>query len=130
MGATAPRLPQELAQGSYFGGRTSEDGTIDWNRDAAAIHNLVRAVAPPYPGAMTTIAGHGARVLRTRVVDPTTPRTLAPALEARDGRLLAHCGGGGTLHVLSLEVDGHVIGAAAFAERFGAAPAALGGARR
>ena len=119
-----------MRRGSYFGGRTPADGTIDWNRDAATIHDLVRAVAPPYPGALTTVGGHGARVLRTRVVDPTTSRTLAPALEARDGRLLAHCGGGGTLHVLSLEVDGDELGAAAFAQRFGAAPAALGGARR
>ncbi len=107
---TAPRLPQDLAQGSYFGGRTPADGTIDWNRDAATIHNLVRAVAPPYPGALTTVGGHGARVLRTRVADPATSRTLAPALEARDGRLLAHCGGGGTLHVLSLEIDGDELG--------------------
>jgi methionyl-tRNA formyltransferase len=127
---TAPRLPQDLARGSYFGGRTPADGTIDWNRDAATIHNLVRAVAPPYPGALTTVGGRGARVLRTRVVDPATPRTLAPALEARDGRLLAHCGGGGTLHVLSLEVDGAEMAPSAFAERFGPAPAVLGGARR
>ena len=126
----APRLPQDLEQGSYFGGRTPEDGAIDWNRDAATIHNLVRAVAPPYPGAFTTVGGHRARVLRTRVADPTTSRTLAPALEARDGRLLAHCDGGGTLHVLSLEVDGDEIGASAFTHAFGAAPAALGGPRR
>jgi methionyl-tRNA formyltransferase len=124
---TAPRLPQDLAQGGYFGGRTPADGTIDWNRDAAAIHNLVRAVAPPYPGAFTTVGRRSARVLRTRVVDPMTPPTLAPALEARDGRLLAHCGGGGTLQVLSLEVDGAELAPAAFAARFGAAPTVLGG---
>ena len=127
---TAPRLPQDLAQGGYFGGRSAADGTIDWNRDAVAIHNLVRAVAPPYPGAFTTIGGFSARVLRTRVVDPTTPPTLAPALEARDGRLLAHCGGGGTLQVLSLEIDDAEMAPAAFVARFGPAPAVLGGVRR
>jgi methionyl-tRNA formyltransferase len=127
---TAPRQPQDLAGGSYFGGRTPEDGTIDWNRDATTIHNLVRAVAPPYPGAFTTVGGRNARVLRTRVAEPTTSRTLAPALEACDGRLLAHCGGGGTLQVLALELDGTEMTPAAFAATFGAAPAALGGARR
>jgi methionyl-tRNA formyltransferase len=127
---TAPRLPQDLAQGGYFGGRSAADGTIDWNRDAVAIHNLVRGVAPPYPGAFTTVGGLSARVLRTRVVDPTTPATLAAALVARDGRLLAHCGGGGTLQVLSLEIDGVEMAPAAFVARFGPAPMVLGGARR
>ena len=42
----APRTPQDLAHGSYFGGRRPEDGIIDWTCDAIAIHNLVRAVAP------------------------------------------------------------------------------------
>ena len=31
---TAPRTPQDLAQGRYFGGRRPEDGVIDWTRDA------------------------------------------------------------------------------------------------
>ncbi len=67
---TAPRRPQDPASGSYFGGRRPEDGIIDWQRDAASIHNLVRAVAPPYPGARTTLAGVPVRVLRTRMADP------------------------------------------------------------
>ena len=127
---SAARRPQDPAQGSYFGGRTPEDGTIDWNRDATTIHNLVRAVAPPYPGAFTTVGGRSARVLRTRVSDPTSPRTPAPALEARDGRLLAHCGGGGTLQLLAFELDGAEMTPAAFAATFGAAAAVLGGDRR
>jgi methionyl-tRNA formyltransferase len=127
---TAPRVPQDLSQGRYFGGRTAADGTIDWSRDAATIHNLVRAVAPPYPGAFTTIGGVGARILRTRVADATAPPTLTPTLAARDGRLVAACGGGGALLVLSLEVDGTPTPYDRFVARFGAAPAVLGGAQR
>jgi methionyl-tRNA formyltransferase len=123
---TAPRIPQDLARGSYYGGRTPEDGTIDWSRDVTTIHNLVRAVAPPYPGAFTAVGGRSARVLRSRVANPDAPTTLAPALEARDGRLLAHCGGGGTLEVLALEVDGGALAPAAFAAKFGRAAVALG----
>jgi methionyl-tRNA formyltransferase len=124
---TAPRRRQDLAQGAYFGGRKPEDGRIDWRQDAAAIHNLVRAVAPPYPGALTTVAGRPARLLRTRVADATAAPTLAPALAVRGGHLVAHCGGGGLLRVLELEVDGDAVAASDFAARFGAAPAALGG---
>ena len=47
----APRIPQDLSKGSYFGGRRPEDGRIDWNRPAVQIYNLVRAVTDPYPGA-------------------------------------------------------------------------------
>lgn len=45
--------PQDLSKGSYFGGRRPEDGRIDWSQSAWQIHNLVRAVAPPYPGAFS-----------------------------------------------------------------------------
>jgi methionyl-tRNA formyltransferase len=49
----AAARPQDLAAGSYFGGRKAEDGRIDWSRPAAEVHNLIRAVAPPYPGAFS-----------------------------------------------------------------------------
>ena len=103
---TAPRLPQDPSAARYFGGRRPEDGTIDWKRDAASIHNLVRAVAPPYPGARTRLSGVPARVLRTRVLDPTTAPSPTPTIESRDGALVARCGGGGTLAVLALELAG------------------------
>ena len=123
---TAPCRPQDAARASYFGGRRPEDGVIDWTRDAATIHNLVRAVAPPYPGAITTVGGSPARHLRTSVLDPAAPPAIAPTLAVRDGRLVAHCGGGGTLEVLSLEIDGTVTTPAVLAARTGAAPVALG----
>jgi len=77
---TAPRRPNDVALGSYFGGRTAEDGRIDWQMSAVDIHNLVRAVAPPFPGACTTIEGTPARILRTRMMDAHTlagPATLS-----------------------------------------------------
>ena len=89
LAGTAPRRPQDLAQGSYFGRRRPEDGVIDWMRDATTIHNLVRAVAPPYPGALTAVGGAPARILRTRVADALAPPTLAPTLAA--GRLALPC---------------------------------------
>ena len=50
---TAARIPQDNSKASYFGGRTPEDGEIDWNQSAEAIWNLVRAVTYPYPGAFS-----------------------------------------------------------------------------
>ncbi len=126
LAGTAPRVPQDPAVARHFGGRRPEDGTIDWKRDAAAIHNLVRAVAPPYPGARTTVAGVPARVLRTRIDDSATPPTATPTIDVRDGRLLARCGGGGTLAVLALELAGVRGDASSLVERFGNAPIPLG----
>jgi UDP-4-amino-4-deoxy-L-arabinose formyltransferase/UDP-glucuronic acid dehydrogenase (UDP-4-keto-hexauronic acid decarboxylating) len=47
----APRIPQDIGSGSYFGGRSPEDGRIDWRWPAERIYNLIRAVTEPYPGA-------------------------------------------------------------------------------
>jgi len=49
----APRVAQNLKQGSYYGGRRPEDGKIDWSWPVMQIYNLVRAVTEPYPGAFT-----------------------------------------------------------------------------
>jgi methionyl-tRNA formyltransferase len=122
----APRRPQDAAHAGFFGGRRPEDGVIDWTRDAVTIHNLVRAVAPPYPGAFTTVGGAPARVLRTRVLDPAAPPGSAPTVAVRDGHAVAHCGGGGTLEVLAIEIDGVAATPAALGARLGAAPMALG----
>ncbi|HEX6793807.1 MAG TPA: formyltransferase [Casimicrobiaceae bacterium] len=120
---TAPRWPNDIARGSYFGGRTADDGRIDWRQPASAIHNLVRAVAPPYPGARTSIRDVPSRILKTRVLDARAP-ARAPTLLI-DDRVIAHCGGGGTLAIDVLEVDGRVVTAAGARQRFGASSVPL-----
>jgi len=49
----APRVPQDEALATTFGKRSPKDGAIDWQKPAAEIANLVRAVTRPYPGAFT-----------------------------------------------------------------------------
>ena len=120
---TAPRIPQDLSRGSYFSGRKPEDGVIDWSMDATAIHNLVRAVAPPYPGARTRIEGRPSRILRTHVLDTATRHT--PTLTVDNGAIVAHCGGG-SLSVLELEVDGVLVKPDGLARQFGPSPLRLG----
>jgi methionyl-tRNA formyltransferase len=123
----APRIKQDARAGTYYGGRKPEDGMIDWSKSAIAIHNLVRAVAPPYPGAFTTVAGRQARVLRTRVLDANKAPPHDPSMAVENGRLVARCGGGGALAILELELDGAVVSAKDFAAAHGATGAPLGG---
>lgn len=126
---TASRTPQDQSRGNYCGGRTPADGIIDWRADAGTIHNLIRAVAPPFPGAFTTVGDVPARVLRARIFDSHSAPTLAPTLAVSGDRLLAHCGGGGALQVLHLELDGVSADITAVKTRFGLSPALLGDGR-
>lgn len=111
--------PQDLSRGGYFGGRKPEDGRIDWSQPAKRIHDLVRAVAPPYPGAFTELDGKRLRVLRTRLLPRNGPARPSALLHAEAGRCLAACADGGVLEVLELELDGKALSAQEFANRIG-----------
>jgi len=52
---TATEREQIEDEATYFGGRTPEDGRIDWNHSSQRICNLVRAVTRPYPGAFSDL---------------------------------------------------------------------------
>jgi methionyl-tRNA formyltransferase len=98
---TAPRRPQTILPEQYFGRRTPEDGRIDWSRSAREIHDLVRAVAPPFPGAFAEVGGERWEIHRTRLCERPAPREGAWLFGA-DGALYAACGGGGVLRLLEV----------------------------
>ncbi|MFS2114954.1 formyltransferase [Herbaspirillum frisingense] len=105
-----PQLPNDLSKGSYFSGRKPEDGRIDWRRTAREVHNLVRAVAPPYPGAFEEIAGDKITVTRTRLVPPSAHPALQRAHGMQDkffegGKLYARCGDGNFLQILGIQIN-------------------------
>lgn len=74
----APHLPNDIAHGSYYGGRKPEDGRIDWTQSAQQVYNLIRAVAPPYPGAFTDIGERRFIVTRARLAAPGALRWICP----------------------------------------------------
>ena len=111
----APRLPNDLSQGSYYGGRKPEDGRIDWAQPAAAVYNLIRAVAPPYPGAFTEINGRRLVVARARRLTPPAPPGARPGLQVIDGSIIGICGDGGTIAVSELLGDAAIISPSALA---------------
>ena len=99
LAGTASLKKQDLSKGSYFGGRRPEDGRIDWSKSALEIHNLVRAVAPPYPGAFSAEM----KIFRTRL----EPERRAPSAKRgpyREGdEWFALCGDGKVLRLLEVE---------------------------
>jgi methionyl-tRNA formyltransferase len=106
---TALRLAQNHSLATYFGGRRPEDGRIDWAKPAEAIHNLVRGVAPPYPGAFTCLAGRPARVLRTLRDPDTNGPHRQPFLFFVGDRCYAQCGDAALLRIAQLDVAGQLL---------------------
>jgi len=89
-----PKKPNRLDKGSYFGGRKPADGCIHWEQSAKQVHDLVRAVAPPYPGAFTQNLGQKMIVARTTLKGPF-PANLdlqAPGIQVVDNRIFGVCG--------------------------------------
>ena len=89
-----PRKLNNLTQGSYFGGRKPADGQILWHQTAQQVHNLVRAVAPPYPGAFTDWQGERRIVARTSLEGPF-PRQLdlqVSGIQVVDNQVFGVCG--------------------------------------
>jgi methionyl-tRNA formyltransferase len=119
LAGTTKAVKQDLSKGAYFGGRKAEDGVIDWSQSAQDIHNLVRAVAPPYPGATTQLLGKPMRILQTLVTRGAAPGGR-PAFYVEEGKAYAICGSG-VLRVVRFELDGAETSPAEFAARHGAA---------
>ncbi|QWE07055.1 formyltransferase [Polynucleobacter sp. JS-JIR-5-A7] len=97
-----PRKPNELQKGSYFGGRKPADGQIHWNQSAQQVHNLVRAVAPPYPGSFTEHNGATMILARTSLKGPFPAKLdlRATGIQVVDNRVFGICGDHQAVEVL------------------------------
>ena len=102
---SAARLPNDLTQGGYFGGRKPEDGRIDWNLPAQAVYNLHRAVAPPYPGAFTVLNGI-TYIIQAARISALPAGSLPPGLAVVDNCIFGVCGDGRMLAISALTADG------------------------
>jgi methionyl-tRNA formyltransferase len=116
----ATATPLDLSQGSYFGRRRPADGEVSWDRPALEIHNLIRAVAPPFPGAFGVCGANTFRLLGSRYLAESAHfAQLAPCLYADDEALRLDCVDGRRLTLTSMELDGEPLTPARFASRCG-----------
>ena len=102
----APRRPQRLEDGFYRGRRRPEDGLIDWNRPSGRVHDLVRAVTHPYPGAYTDLFGGKTFVWKTRLPGLAVHDGFPGQLLVESNRLLVCCGDDRYLEILVLQPEG------------------------
>lgn len=111
--------PLDLQAGSYFGGRKPEDGRIDWQAPAQTIHNLIRAVASPYPGAYFDYQDSRLLILGSYFCGQAAINNQ-PRLYWQDGLFWADCIDGKRFCITHLECDGSMLEKTSFESRFGA----------
>jgi len=128
LAAGAPRgREMDLSLGSYFGGRRPEDGRMNWAKPAASVHNLLRAVAPPFPGAFTELQGRRLVFAGSRWIgEPAHHPELAPCLYEEEGALFLDCADRMRLALTGLMLDGEPAGGAALRRIVGSGPVRLG----
>jgi len=89
---TAPRTPQDASQATYFGGRRPADGLLEWDRPARELHDLVRAVTRPWPGAFTYLGQRKIYVWRSSA--ESRDGDAAPGTVLSVDPLVIACGSG------------------------------------
>jgi methionyl-tRNA formyltransferase len=115
------RQPMDLSQGSYFGRRRPEDGRLDWQQSAWRVHNLIRAVAPPYPGAFCAWQGGTLLVLGShyRGEKALGEEQVWPCLYWQEGRCYVDCRDGHRLQLTQVVWQGEVLDQAAWFQLWG-----------
>jgi UDP-4-amino-4-deoxy-L-arabinose formyltransferase/UDP-glucuronic acid dehydrogenase (UDP-4-keto-hexauronic acid decarboxylating) len=90
---SAPRMSQDHSKATYYGGRSADDGQIDWTAGAERVRNLVRAVTRPYPGAFSYIANEKC-VFWVVSQEPSGNEGLEPGTVVSVDPLVIACGTG------------------------------------
>ncbi|MFN2387107.1 MAG: formyltransferase [Thermoanaerobaculia bacterium] len=103
---TAALRPQEEAEATTFGRRRPENGRIDWSAGAREVHNLVRALTHPYPGAFTDVFGGKTFLWKTRVPGLGSHDNFPGQVRQESGSLYVACGDDFYLEVLRLQPEG------------------------
>jgi len=102
----ARTVPQDEAAATRFGQRRPDDGRIDWTRPAKQVHDLVRAVTHPYPGAFTDVFGAKTFVWRSRLPGLAAHDTFPGQVRAEEARLFVACGDDRYVELLTLQPEG------------------------
>ena len=98
------KIPQKEEDATYFGKRTAADGQIEWENAAVDIHNLVRAVTHPFPGAFTF--GEGKKLFIWKARPEDCPDDDTPPGTVVSSSPLVVKGASGCLKLLRVQWEG------------------------
>lgn len=99
------KIAKKLARGAFDGivqdeskagswrKRSPKDGQIDWRMSAQSIHNLIRALAKPYPGAECWHRGQWVKVWKSELAAYSNPYAEpGKILKQNRDKILVKCG--------------------------------------
>mgnify|MGYP000851153850 FL=1 len=89
---TFSETAQDESKASYVGRRTPDDGRLEWEKPAQTLHNLVRAVSDPWPGAFSFVGTHKFIVWKSRVRSDVAPARAGTVISVAP--LIIACGEG------------------------------------
>jgi UDP-4-amino-4-deoxy-L-arabinose formyltransferase/UDP-glucuronic acid dehydrogenase (UDP-4-keto-hexauronic acid decarboxylating) len=102
---TFSETAQDESKASYVGRRTPEDGRLEWEKPAQTLHNLVRAVSDPWPGAFSFVGTHKFIVWKSRVRSDVAPARAGTVISVAP--LIIACGEG-ALEVMTGQTENGV----------------------
>ena len=74
-----PQQALDLSQATIYGDLQAADCLINWHNTGKSLHDLVRAIAHPYAGAVTTLRGQRCRIWQADLrPSPMTHHRFAP----------------------------------------------------
>jgi methionyl-tRNA formyltransferase len=99
-------VPQDDSQATVAPPLKKEDGRVDWMQSAWHIYNRIRALQP-WPGVFTTFRGQLCHMWgRPAPARPGGQTTTPGTLEVVGDELLVACGGGSTLRLEAVQLEG------------------------
>jgi len=98
-------VQQDEAQATWYGRRAPEDGCIDWHAGAEDILRLVRASAPPHPGAFTFHEDHRIQILSARLCSRPEKGVVGRILQVAEDSAFVVQTGSGLIQVEQWQTD-------------------------
>ncbi len=105
-------IEQDESKATYWRKRRRSDGVIDFRMTASSIYNLIRALAPPYPGAEFIINGQNIIIQNSCVSPDKFPMNIEPGkvLSKKDKNLLVKTAGDSAIWLLDLDENDIAVG--------------------
>jgi methionyl-tRNA formyltransferase len=97
-------VPQDDTQATYAHRLTREDGVVDWDQPASAIHNQIRGLHP-WPHAFSFLAGERIILLRSTWISETDSAEPGTIIAAHGDELRVATGAGALL-LTELQAEG------------------------
>ncbi len=99
-------VAQDETKATYTCKRTPEDGLINWHHSALQIHNLVRGLTHPFPGAYTTFKGKRLFILATELpeIQPNYVGVVPGRIIKKQSSIIEVLTGQGILRIKRLQL--------------------------